>query len=237
MIEIHQFAPGWGLNASPFCLKVETYCRLAGIPYQTKSTLPFKGPRGKLPFIIDQSQKVPDSGNILAYLKMTYGDPLDGQLSAAELASGHLLRRTCEESLYFTIVLSRWIDDKYWPKTRDAFFGMVPSPARHLVAGAARRGIRKSLIGQGYGRYPLAEVYATGIADLTAMAWQLSQHKYAVGDQVTSFDAILYAFLFNIVRVPLETPLKHAALEDASIPAYLERMDDVLKMKDGPNRV
>lgn len=231
MIELHQFAPGWGLNASPFCFKVETYCRLAEIPYQTRSTLPFRGPRGKLPFITDQSQRIPDSSNILTYLKTVYGDPLDGQLTAAQSATGHLLRRTCEESLYFTIVLSRWIDDRYWPETREAFFGMVPPAARHLVAGAARRGVRKSLIGQGYGRYPLAEVYATGIADLTAIARQLGQHKYAVGDQVTSFDATLYSFLFNIVRVPLETPLKEAALKEASVPGYLERMDEVLRMK------
>lgn len=233
MIEIHQFAPGWGVNASPFCLKVEVYCRLAELPYQIKNTLPFKGPRGKLPFIVDQSHTVPDSGNILTYLKKTYGDPLDGQLSKAQLATGHMLRRTCEESLYFTALFSRWIDDRYWPKTREAFFGTVPFGARQLLAGAVRRGIGKSLIGQGYGRHPLAEVYATGIADLTAIAWQLGQHKYAVGDQVTSFDATLYALLFNIVRVPLETPLKHAALEDASVLSYLERMDDVLKIKAG----
>lgn len=237
MIEIHQFPPGWGLNASPFCLKVEIYCRLAEIPYQTKDTLPFKGPRGKLPFIIDQSKSVPDSGNILPYLKTEYGDPLDGQLSAGQLAAGLMLRRVCEESLYFVIVFSRWIDEKYWPHTREAFFTMVPSVARHLVASAARRGIRKSLIGQGYGRYPVAEVYATGIADLTAIAWQLGHHNYAVGNQVTSFDATLYAFLFNIVRVPLETPLKLAASKEASIHEYLKRMDDVLKMKAGPNGV
>ncbi|WP_139195502.1 glutathione S-transferase N-terminal domain-containing protein [Halomonas daqiaonensis] len=36
-------------------------------------TLAFKGPRGKLPFIVDQSQSVPDSGNILPYLKTKYG--------------------------------------------------------------------------------------------------------------------------------------------------------------------
>ncbi|WP_297792549.1 glutathione S-transferase family protein [uncultured Marinobacter sp.] len=237
MIELHQFAPGWGLNASPFCLKVEVYCRLAELPYQTRSTLPFKGPRGKLPFIVDQSHRVPDSGNILTYLKKTYGDPLDGQLSEAQLATGHMLRRTCEESLYFAIVFSRWVDDRYWPKTREAFFGMVPPVARHLVAGAARKGIRKSLVGQGYGRYPLAEVYAAGTADLSAIAWQLGQHKYAAGNEVTSLDATVYAFLFNIVRAPLETPLKHAASERESILAYLERMEDVLKMKSGPGGV
>ncbi|MCG7199851.1 glutathione S-transferase family protein [Marinobacter pelagius] len=231
MIEIHQFAPAWGMNISPFCLKVEIYCRLAGIPYQARSTLPFRGPRGKLPFIVDQSQRVPDSGNIVTYLKANYGDRLDGQLSDAQSAPGHMLRRLCEESLYFVIVYSRWIDDRYWPQTRDAFFNMVPSGARQPVAGMVRRAIRRGLTGQGYGRHPLAEVYAAGIADLAAIAWQLDKHSYAVGECVTSFDATLYAFLFNILRVPLETPLKQAASKHASIIAYLERMDELLKEK------
>lgn len=233
MIEIHQFAPGWGLNASPFCLNVEVYCQLAGLPYQTRSTLPFKGPRGKLPFITDGAQRVPDSGNILTYLKKTYGDPLDGKLSEAESACGHFLRRTCEESLYFALVYSRWVDDNFWPETRDAFFATVPTAARRLVAGMARKGVRKSLVGQGYGRHPAEEVYAAGIADINAIAWQLSQHRYAVGDAVTSFDATVYALLFNIARAPVETPLRHAASRNDSILAYLGRVDEILEGKGG----
>ena len=35
MIKLFQFPPYWGLpNASPFCMKVETYLRMTGIPYQ-----------------------------------------------------------------------------------------------------------------------------------------------------------------------------------------------------------
>jgi hypothetical protein len=30
MIELHQFDPVWGVNASPFCLKIEACLRLAG---------------------------------------------------------------------------------------------------------------------------------------------------------------------------------------------------------------
>ncbi|MEX2474259.1 glutathione S-transferase family protein [Marinobacter sp.] len=228
MIELYQFAPAWGINLSPFCLKVEIYCQLAGIPYETRSTLPLKGPRGKLPFIIDQSNTVPDSGKIIEYLKETCGDPLDAQLSEEGRAMGHMLRQVCEESLYFAILYSRWLDDRYWPKVRQAFFGSLPPVARSLVAAIAHRGIRNSLIGQGYGRYPREEVYAAGAADLAAIAWQLNRQSYAAGDQLTSFDATLYAFLFNVVQVPLETPLKAEAAKHPVIDAYLNRVHDAL---------
>ncbi len=35
MIKLFQFAPAFGLpNASPFCMKLETYLRMAGLPFQ-----------------------------------------------------------------------------------------------------------------------------------------------------------------------------------------------------------
>jgi len=228
VIELYQFAPAWGMNLSPFCLKVEIYCQLAGIPYEARSTMPFKGPRGKLPYIIDQSRSVPDSGKIIEYLKAMYGDRLDAQLSEEERAMGHLLRRVCEESLYFAIVYSRWLDDRYWPKVRQVFFGSLPMGARSLVSAIARHGIRKSLIGQGYGRYQQEEVYEAGTADLTAIACQLNQRRYAAGTRLTSFDATLYAFLFNILHVPLETPLKKEAAKHPVIGGYLDRVHEVL---------
>ena len=51
MITLHQFPPAWGLpNASPFCMKVETYLRMCNLPYTTVNVLnPAKGPKGKLP--------------------------------------------------------------------------------------------------------------------------------------------------------------------------------------------
>ena len=35
MIKLYQFKPAWGLpNPSPFCMKVETYLRMAGLSYE-----------------------------------------------------------------------------------------------------------------------------------------------------------------------------------------------------------
>lgn len=44
MIKLYQFSPAWGLpNPSPFCMKVETYLRMTGLPYEAiNGALPFK---------------------------------------------------------------------------------------------------------------------------------------------------------------------------------------------------
>jgi len=35
VIKLYQFAPAFGLpNASPFCMKMETYLRMAGLPFE-----------------------------------------------------------------------------------------------------------------------------------------------------------------------------------------------------------
>jgi hypothetical protein len=54
MIKLYQYAPAFGLpNASPFCLKLETWLRMTGLPFQIQ---PFdfrqmsKAPKGKMPF-------------------------------------------------------------------------------------------------------------------------------------------------------------------------------------------
>ena len=54
MIELLQFHPAFGLmNASPFCMKVEVFLRLAGLPYRCADALPKRMPKGKLPTLRD----------------------------------------------------------------------------------------------------------------------------------------------------------------------------------------
>ena len=46
-------------NLSPFCCKLESELRIAGIPYETVNISdPRKGPKGKLPFIEDGSRRI-----------------------------------------------------------------------------------------------------------------------------------------------------------------------------------
>ena len=94
MIKLHQFARTWGIpNLSHFCCKLETYLRIADIPYQVVTSIPTKAPKGKLPFIEDNNKKISDSALIIQHMKQTYGDKLDADLSSSEKADSLSMQR------------------------------------------------------------------------------------------------------------------------------------------------
>lgn len=227
MIELHEFPAVWGINPSPFCLKVEAYLRLADIPYKPVVTMPFRAPRGKLPFITDAGRRIPDSGHIVEYLRRNTAD-LDAGLDETQQALGHLLRRTCEESLYWVLVYSRWVDDAGWAVGRPAFFASLPAGLRDVIAPYARRITRKALHAQGYGRHTREEIYSLGAADLAAIDTMLARREFAVADRPTSFDAVLWSILVSILHPPLGSPLKQAALQHPRLVQYVERLGRML---------
>ena len=54
-IKLFQFPRQFAIpNVSPFCCKMETWLRIAGIPYEVVDTPnPRSAPKGKMPFIED----------------------------------------------------------------------------------------------------------------------------------------------------------------------------------------
>ncbi len=226
MITLHQFPPALGLpNASPFCLKLELYLRMAGLPYRNAYTLELhKAPKGKLPWIDDDGTAVADSGLIIDYLKRKYGDPLDAGLNPEQRALALAITRLIEEHLYWAVLYDRWITPQGWAMTRPAFFGTLPRPLRAIVPLVARRGIRAELQGHGMGRHAPAQIDALGVADVDALAVLLGGQEFFLGAQVSSVDAIATAFLANILMVPLETPIKSAAVGHGNLAAYCRRM-------------
>ena len=227
-IQLFQFEPAFGLpNASPFCLKLETYLRMAGLPYElpTPSLRHLQqAPKGKMPYIRDQGRTVADTSFIIDHLKATYGDPLDAWLDAPQRATALAFQRLCEENLYWAVVYTRWVESPGWAKTRQAFFGTLPAPLRWLLPPLARRGITKELHGQGMGRHTRDDIMAIGKRDITALADFLGDKPYIMGAQACSLDATVYAFLANLVLVPVETELKQHALLRPTLLAYCERM-------------
>lgn len=227
MITLVQFPPAMGLpNASPFCLKLETWLRMAGIDYRKVHTLALnRAPKGKFPYIEDGGKKIGDSTLAIEHLRAGMADDaLDGQLTAAQCATALLLQRTLEEHLYWCVAYFRWVEAAGWAATRDAFFGGLKPPLSWIVPPAARRAITRQLWMQGVGRHSRAEVVRLGCADLDAVADTLGAQPYLLGGQPSSVDACGYGFLANILLVPLDTPLKQHAQMRRNLVAYCERM-------------
>ena len=226
MIKLYQFAPAFGLpNMSPFCMKVETYLRMAGLPYECprKADI-FKSPKGKMPYIDDNGKVLADSTFIVDYLKATYGDKLDAKLTARQRALGVVIQRTFEESLYWPVVYSRWIEDVGFNTVKEAAFAKLGFPMRQLIPVFARRGLRKQLHAQGTGRHSRDEIYAIGCRDVTALSELLGDQAFYLGDEPTSVDATAYGFLANLLWAPIDLPIRAHAQKLPNLEAYCQRM-------------
>lgn len=229
MIRLHQFAPAFGLpNASPFCMKLEMWLRLAGLPYEAVDIGDvLKAPKRKLPYIEDGVRVVADSTFIVDYLKATYGDPLDGWLSPPQRAVALAFQRLFEENLYWAVVHTRWAEPAGWEKTREAFFGGLAAPLRWFLPALARRGMLAQMQGQGMGRHSAAEIHAIGARDVNAVADFLADKPYLMGTQPCTLDATGYAFLANLLWAPIDSPIRDAARARPNLQAYCERMKGV----------
>jgi glutathione S-transferase len=226
MIELHQFARCWGIpNLSQFCVKVETYLRITNLPYQLIDSLPLKAPRGKLPFIMDNSQKVADSRLIIHYLKATYGDSLDAHLSTQEKAIAIAYQRLLEEHLYWVGMYTRWqYTEQNWQVNKQAIFGGLPPIARDIAAALYRVRIKKQIKGHGIGLLTTEEIFALGKEDIDALAGFLADKPYFMGEKPCSLDASAYGILVNTLCCPIESPIKDYARSQANLLAYCQRV-------------
>ncbi|EHL31588.1 glutathione S-transferase family protein [Legionella drancourtii] len=226
MIKLYQFPSLWELpNASPFCMKLETYLRMAKIPFETVKVVdPRKNPKGKLPCISDEGKKIADSGLIIEYLQQKYGDTLDSHLTQEQKASALALRRMLEEHLYWILVYSRWLDNRYWNISKEAFFAHLKGPLRYFIPKLVRKKLRSDLYQQGIGRHSTTEIYQLGIDDLQALSIILEQHPFCMGNEPSTIDACIYAFLANILQPPIPSPLQDYAKSQKQFLDYCERM-------------
>jgi glutathione S-transferase len=226
MIRLYQFAPAFGLpNASPFCMKLEAYLRMASLPYEAvNSGNVMQAPKRKLPYIDDDGTVVADTSFIIDDLKRRYGDPLDGDLSPVERALVTAFQRLFEENLYWVVVQTRWVDPDGWALTREAFFGSLPAPLRAFVPALARRGILAQMRGHGMGRHSPAQIHEIGSRDVTAVADFLADKPFMLGERPCSLDATAFAFLANLLWAPVDSPVRQHAQSRPTLEAYCRRM-------------
>jgi len=224
MIILYQTPVAWGTpNLSPFCIKLESYLRMVGLPYEVKPADLRKSPKGKVPYVDIDGKLMGDSGFIIEYLKRKHGDPLDAKLTAEQMAIGHTVRRMLEESTYWQIIYLRWVDEEGWRAYVPVIETMLPVVLGNVMLPVLRRKIFKYLHAQGTGRHTLDEVQALAKADISALSTLLGDKPFLLGASPTSFDATVYAFLVGIIAFPVDSDLKQHTLSQGNLVEYCAR--------------
>lgn len=227
-IVLHQ--PGgrpWGMpNMGPFCIKLETYLRMAGWGYQWQRSDFRRAPKGKIPYVSLDGELVGDSQLIMERLERSRaaaGQPtLDGWLDDRQRAVGHAVRRMLDEATYFALLHLRWTDDTGWETYRPALARSV-GPMK-IALPLIRRSINKRQHMQGTGRHESADVEDMAIADLASVATIIGENAFLLGEQPSTYDASAFASIEATVGFPVMSRPRRFALDNAVLRGYRERM-------------
>lgn len=225
MITLYTFGPQFGLpDPSPFVTKAEMLLKLASLPYRCDATGFGKAPKGKLPYIEDDGERVADSTIIRWHIEAKYGFDFDRGLSAEQRAIAWAFEKLVEDNLYWALVHARWVDDANFEKGPANFFSKVPALVRPAVVAFIRRQVRKSLHAHGMGRHSPDEIVRISTRGVDAIADYLGQKPYFMGNEPTGADATMFAFVAGVLCPLFATPIRAAAERHDNLKRYVGRM-------------
>src|SRR6185436_3543571 len=227
---LYRFIPAWKLpDLSPFVVKLETYLKMAKVPYEPKIGDPRKAPKGKLPYIEHEGRLMGDSTIAIEHLKTAFGDPLDRDLGPKERAVAQAFKSMLEEHLYFVVLYQRWKLDEGWAHYVPVMTELlgkagVPGLLRGFMLGRIRAKTITALQGQGHGRHAPEEIDRMGRAIVAAVGDYVGDGPFFFGAKPASIDATIYAFLVSLVDAPFAGAAKDEVNARPNLVAYVERM-------------
>lgn len=227
-VKFFQFPPALGVpNASPFCVKLECWLRMAEIPYETKLLAdPRKAPLGKLPMVELEGLKTSDSTCAIEVLEKHFDKRLESAMNVIERGRALALMRMLEEHSYWALIYFRWLDDEIWPQTRETFFANMNPVVRSMASNAVRKKTRRDAMGQGLARHSRDEILHRFNEDMNALAAVLSEKPYFGGYQPARVDASVYGLLCNVLHAEMHLPLTDIARQHSNLIAHTDRMRD-----------
>lgn len=217
-------------DLSPFVTKLETYLRMARIPYQPAGGDHRVAPKQKLPYVAIDGRLLGDSHLIIEHLVTLHGDALgDDRRTPEQRAVARAFRSLLETDFYFVLAYSRWWRDEDFDRYRPAlgaYCGTLGLPRLFwpLALAQVRRGMKDQLRQQGVARHTRDEVMAMGCAQLESVATFLGDKPFVLDDRPSALDATAFAMLTGVLWAPFENPLKDFARAQPNLVAYCDRM-------------
>lgn len=189
-VVLHQFHRCYTCpNPSPFVLKLETYLRMAKIPYEVDFEQPL-GPLGKSPWITFNGKDYPDSQLIIELLNDKLNVDLDKNLTEEQKAIAHSTRRLLEASWIWPFALDRWVYSKQdfskW------LYLPIPRFLQKIMFIRFGAGVKKIGDLAGVTKFGRPQVEKFGLQDLKALSVLLGNKAYMFGDEPTEVDCTVF---------------------------------------------
>ncbi|KAJ3126490.1 hypothetical protein HK098_007472 [Nowakowskiella sp. JEL0407] len=212
------------------CSKLETYLRMTGIKYTSKTAFPASGPLNKVPYMSIDGELVPDSQICiwkLQKLQLPGFKNIDAKLTKREFAIAESVRVLLEETVYRQLVYERWTNPKNANATISAMLQSVPYLMQNLVFMMAARNNSNQLYAQGFGRFSREQQMQIGQSAIDSVSELLGDQKYMFGNEPCYLDACVYGHLAHVLYsgdlwpdVPISIYLKGKS----NLVEYIERI-------------
>ncbi|XP_073445618.1 failed axon connections homolog [Dendrobates tinctorius] len=225
-IILHQFSrPNNGVpSLSPFCLKMETYLRMADLPYQNY----FDGklsPQGKMPWIEYNHTRVSGTEFIIDFLEEKLGVNLNKNLNPHERAVSRAVTKMVEDHFYWTLAYCQWVDNLHETEKMITIPGPLSDLLKWILCHLTKGIVKREMYGQGIGRFSEEEIYRLMEKDMRSLAGLLGDKKYLMGPKFSSLDATVFGHLAQAMwTLPGTRPERLIKGELINLAMYCERI-------------
>jgi glutathione S-transferase len=224
-ITLFGFGPGFGLpEVSPFCTKAEVQLKMAGLPCRKEHAKPEDSPKGQLPYIEDDGERIADSHFIRAHIERKYGIDLDEGFEPAERAYVWAVERMLENHFNWALGYARWIIPANFEIGPAHFFDDVPEPIRAKVRDDVRGRVANRLFEVGMARHSPDEIVELGDRSLLTLSALLDDKPYLMGARPSGVDATMFGMLAGILTPFFDSPLRRRAESYPNLVAYTARL-------------
>jgi len=225
MITLYGFGAGFGLpEISPFVTKTEVQLKMAGLAYRKERAMPPASPKGQLPYIEDDGERIADSTFIRAHIERKYGFDFDAGLGREARAQAWAFERMIEHHVYWALVGARWVDPENFAKGPAHFFDGAPEDRREQLRENAQFRVAENYLLSGLGRHGPDEDVDLAIRSVLALSVQLGDRPYLMADKPAGVDATAFGALSGILTPFFASRLRHEVEKFDNLTAYVERM-------------
>ncbi|CAG9781993.1 unnamed protein product [Diatraea saccharalis] len=209
-------------STSPYCLKVETWLRLAGIKYENVPHMAkYRSKKGQLPFVELNGEEIADSAFIIKELSEKYNKDLDAALTPEQRVVAHAMISMIENHLSWVILWWRAkypdsVIKGYQVNLQNALNTRLPNPILNFCykLTSGRKGMKKAKA-HGIGVHSQEEIIEFGKNDLRVLSDYLSDRPFFFGDEPTLLDVVAFSNLAQLQFLDKEVthPLRDAMNE------------------------